>query len=432
MKNKYLPSSFFSGNRKALADKLPENSLVLISANDFIPKSADQNFPFYQNKDFFYLTGLDQERSILCLCKSHPNPEMREVLFLLNASEEMEIWTGHRYTKDEARKISGIQTILDLIDFDGLIKEFFVLSEIIYLSQNESSKYITDFPVANDLLIKKILNQYPLHTYHRLSPFLAELRLVKQNDELAMISHAIDITEKALQNILKIVGPDLYEYQVSAEITRNILWNGGKGHAFDPIVAAGKNACVLHYTTPGSKLIKGDLMLMDFGAEYQYYAADCSRTVPVSGRFSDRQKRCYNAVLNVLKKARKLYVPGNTINGINEQVNAWMEEEMIGLGLFTIKDVAKQKPSNPLYRKYFMHGTAHFVGLDVHDAGMKHIPFQKGMILSCEPGIYIEEENMGIRIENMILVNEKPVDLMEHFPIEVNEIEALMNNKKTI
>lgn len=428
MKNDHLTSSFFSGNRKNLVEKLPDNSLALISANDFMPKSADQNFPFYQNKEFYYLTGLNQERSILCLCKSHPNPNMREVLFLLNASPEMETWTGHRYTTEEASNISGIKTTLNLNDFDVLIKEFFVLSEKVFLLQNESFKYITEFSTANDLFIEKIRKQYPLHTYERLSPILGEMRLIKQKEEVQMIRHATDITETTLNKVIQSIMPGLFEYQVSANITREILWNGGQGHAFEPIVAAGKNACVLHYTTPGSILKSGELLLMDFGAEYSHYASDCSRTVPVNGRFTERQKQCYNAVLNVFKKARSLYVPGNTINGINEKVNVWMEEEMIGLGLFTKNEVAKQNPSYPLYRQYFMHGTAHFIGLDVHDAGMKHIPFQKGMILSCEPGIYIAQENLGIRIENMILVDDKPVDLMEQFPIEINEIEALMKN----
>ena len=423
MKETCFNNSFFLSNRQRLTALLPENSLAIISANNFMPKSADQTFPLYQNQDYYYLTGLKQEKSILCICKSHPDPAMRQVLFLLNASPEMEIWTGYRYTKDDVKRISGIETVLSLSDFPVLIKDFMTISAEVLMLKNEAPKFISDYPTANDLLITAIQQQYPLHRYGRLSPVMMQLRLIKQKEELGMIKKAISITEKALHKVMKQLKPGLMEYQVAAEITREILWNGGNGHAFEPIVAGGKNACVLHYTTPNAKLNKEDLMLIDFGAEYEYYASDCSRTIPVGGKFTARQKQCYQAVLRVFKKAQKLYVPGNTINKINAQVNQWMEKEMIELGLFTKEEVKNQNPENPLFKKYFMHGTAHFVGLDVHDVGLKHIPLEKGMVLTCEPGIYIQEESIGIRIENMILVDKTPVDLMKHFPVEIEEIE---------
>jgi len=419
-----ITKSFFTSNRRELIEQLPTKSMVLVSANDFMPKSADQTFPFYQNSDFFFLTGLNQEKSILCLNNVHPDPEMRQVLFLLNASPEMEIWTGHRHTIEEARKISGIQTVYQLDDFDVLIKEFLLLAENVFMLQNEAPKFITEFPAANDILIQKIKTKYPLHNYQRVAPLLNNMRLVKKKEELDMMKKAISITESALMRVLKTISPDMYEYQVAADISHEFMWNGASGHAFESIVASGKNACVLHYTTPNDLLKKNELLLLDFGAEYEHYAADCSRTIPIGGKFSKRQKQCYEAVLKVFKKALALYVPGNTINSINNQVNAWMEHEMIELGLFSKEDVQKQ--TSPLFKKYFMHGTAHFVGLDVHDVGLKHIPFEKGMVLTCEPGLYIAEENIGIRIENMVMVDKIPNDLMKNFPIEVKDIESAM------
>jgi Xaa-Pro aminopeptidase len=425
MSNK-ITKSFFTSNRNQLIEQLPAKSVVLVSANDYMPKSADQTFPFYQNSDFFFLTGLNQEKTILCLNNVHPDPEMRQVLFLLNASPEMEIWTGHRYTLEEARKISGIQTVFQLDDFDVLIKEFLLLAQNVFMLQNEAPKFITEFPTANDILIQKTKAKYPLHNYQRVAPLLNNMRLVKKKEELEMMKKAISITESALKRILKTIRADMYEYQVAADISHEFMWNGASGHAFEPIVASGRNACVLHYTTPNDKLIKNDLLLLDFGAEYEHYSSDCSRTIPIGGKFSKRQKQCYEAVLRVFKKAISLYVPGNTINGINNQVNVWMEQEMVELGLFSKDDLKKQNPSSPLFKKYFMHGTAHFVGLDVHDVGMKHIPFEKGMVLTCEPGLYIAQENIGIRIENMVMVDKSPIDLMKNFPIEVKDIESAM------
>lgn len=432
MKNITSKSLLFSDNRSSLIKKLPDKSLAIIVASDFMPKSADQTFPFYQNSDFFYLTGLTQEKSVLCICKSHPNPAFREVLFLLDASPELETWTGHRYTCEEARNISGIQTIISLSDFSARLKELMVISEHIFLSENESINFSSDISTYTEIINRKIRNDYPLHSYKRLTPLLTELRMVKKPDEIRFIKEAIKISKKVLSRVLNSIKPGLFEYQIAADITHEILWNGGTGHAFEPIVASGRNACVLHYVTPHDQLKKEDLLLIDFGAEWNHYASDCSRTLPISGKFSKRQRECYNAVLSVYKKAHTLYVPGNTINSINEQVNRWMEETMIQLGLFTKKDVVNQDPGAPLFRKYFMHGTAHFVGLDVHDSGLKHFPLKKGMVLTCEPGLYIPEENMGIRIETMILVAENPVDLMRDFPVEADDIENIMNHKTLV
>jgi Xaa-Pro aminopeptidase len=430
MKNFPSETLLFSDNRRELMGLLPDESLAIVAAADFMPKSADQNFPFYQNSDFFYLTGLNQEKSIVCLCKSHPNPAMREVLFLLAASPELETWTGHRYTREEAMRISGIQTIISLDDFSARIKEFMVFSQQIFVPSNESTNFVTEISTYPQILANTLKKDYPFQRFERLSPVLREMRLIKKPAEVEFMKHAASISRKILNRILNCVKPGLFEYQISAEITHEVLWNGGSGHAFEPIVASGKNACVLHYVTPNDQLKNGDLLLIDFGAEWKHYASDCSRTIPVGGTFSKRQRECYEAVLRVFKKAKALYVPGNTINGINEQVNRWMEEEMIGLGLFSKKDVKNQNPDAPLFKKYFMHGTAHFVGLDVHDTGFKHTPLKKAMVLTCEPGLYISEENIGIRIENMMIVDDIPVDLMENYPVEADEIERLMQQRE--
>lgn len=422
-----LKHTFFTENRQRIWTSIPEYSMLLISANEHMPKSADQTFPFYQNSDFYFLTGLLQENSILCLYKKAATDPPGVILWIRKPSPELEIWTGHRYTKEEANKISGIEQIFHYEDFEVMIKEYFVQFQDVYLLLNESTKFLTDFATANDLLLNKLQKTYPLHTFHRLAPLMADLRLIKQKEEMEMIHQAISITGKALHRVLKEIQAGMYEYQVSASITHEILINGSSGHAFESIVASGKNACVLHYTTAESVMKDGDLVLMDFGAEYCHYAADCSRTVPVNGRFSQRQIECYEAVLRVFKKAQKLYVPGNTILNINNQVNEWMEQEMITLGLFSQSDVKTQHPDAPLYRKYFMHGTAHYIGLDVHDVGNRNAPLQKGMVLSCEPGLYIASENIGIRIETMMLIGEQPIDLMKDFPVEIDEIEKLMD-----
>jgi len=419
-------NSFFINNRAKLIKKLPKNSLAIINSNDEMPRNGDQNFPFRQNSDLFYLTGLDQEKCIILMCPDHPEEIKREIVFTVKANQSMVIWNGHRYTKEEVTDISGVNNVQWLDAFDMLLRDLVLHSEHVFLNQIEYFKYQTEVPYKDLRFANEIKLKFPQHNFKRLAPLMADLRAVKEPEELEMMQKAVDITNKAFRKVLKTTRPGVMEYQVEAAMSYEFLMNGASGHAYPPIVASGKNACILHYLDNDKECKDGDLLLMDFGAEYGNYAADISRTIPVNGKFTPRQKDCYNAVLRVMKEAIKLYVPGNTINKVDAQVKKMMEKEMIGLGLFTQEDVNKQNPDNPKYFQYFMHGMNHYLGLDVHDVGGKDTPFVAGMVLTCEPGLYIADENIGIRIENDIVVGDTPFDLSRNIPREVDEIENLM------
>jgi len=424
---RYLPitQNLFIENRKRLINKLPNNSVAILFSNDQQPRNGDQYFPFRQQSDFFYLTGIDQEKSILLITKN--GSKSKESLFLLKTNEQIAIWEGHKYTKTEAETTSGIKSILWLDDFEISLRETLLSVNDIYLIHNELPKFNPDVIGQNQRIGKKIRKQYPLNSYHRLAPLLTKLRLIKSAHEIELLRIACDITNKAFRRVLATIKPKMYEFDVQAEIEHEFTINRANGHGYAPIIASGANACILHYIENDKQCKSGDLILFDFGAEYANYTADMSRTIPVNGKYNNRQKECYNAVLHVFKEAIKLYVPGNTINKVNEEVNLMMETEMIKLGLFTSADVKNQDKENPLFKKHFMHGTAHFLGLDVHDVGEKDIEFKAGMTLTCEPGIYIPNEQIGIRIENDILITDKlPIDLMEDIPIEIDEIEKLM------
>ncbi len=429
MKKVVIDRKFFIGNRQKLVNNLKPNSVAIINANDELTRNGDQNFPYRQNSDLYYLTGLDQEKCILVLCPHHPDPNLREILFTLKPEETMETWTGHKYTKEEIRNISGIGTVKWLEDFELTVRDQILNSENVCLNFNEYTKYLPELEYRDHRQMNYLKKQFPAHHFERLAPILTAQRVIKQKDEIELIRQACNITEAAFKKVLKFVEPGVKEYEVEAEITHEFIRLGAKGHAYQPIVGSGKNALVLHYIQNSEECRDGDLLLMDFGAEYGNYAADCTRTIPVNGKFSPRQKACYEAVLKVQKEAVKLFVPGNTVDMINKKVWKLMEKEMIGLGLFTLKELQNQDTDHPLYANYLMHGVTHFIGLDVHDVGGKYEPFKKGMVLTIEPGIYIKEEGIGIRIENNIVVDDKPIDLMEGIPREVNEIEALMHRK---
>ncbi len=426
MRYNTISPELFKKNRQKLLKNIEKDALVIINSNDEMPKNGDQNFPFRQNPDLFYLTGLDQEKCILCLCPGHPIESMREIVFVNYADETMVIWYGHRYSLNDAAKISGVKNVKWLSDFEVTLKELMTRVNKVYISLNESPKFITEVPYRELRFANKIRQEYPSHEIKRLAPILSDLRAVKEPVEIELLQHACNITEKAFLRVLKYVKPGVFEYEIEAEITHEFIRGRASGHAYAPIVASGKNACILHYIENNQTCNSGDLILLDFGAEYANYAGDLSRTIPVNGKFTKRQKDCYNAVLRVFKKTVKLFVPGNTIDKVHAEVCKMMEKEMIGLGLFTIADVKNQDPTKPLFFQYFMHGISHFIGLDVHDSGNKQLVFKKGMILSCEPGLYIAEEAIGIRIENDIMVNDIPVDLMKNIPIEIDEIEKLM------
>lgn len=427
MRNFHIDPSLFISNRERLSGMLGPGALAIFNSNDVFPRSNDQNFRFRQNSDLFYMTGLEQEKTILMLFPGSPNPDLREVLFILHADASLLIWEGHKFSKEEAKTISGISNVKFLDDFEAVLTEAMSYASQVYLNSVEYIKYFNEVPYRDLRFGKEVREKYPNHEYHRLAPLVYGLRTIKSTEEIRLMRKAIEITGKAFRRTLEFVKPGVMEYQVQAEIEREFLFNGAKGNAYLPIVASGKNGCVLHYIDNQDVCKDGDLLLMDIGAEYANYAADLTRTIPVSGRFSPRQRACYEAVLRVQKKAIQLLVPGNTIDKVNKEVNLMQEKEMIGLGLFSEADVKAQDPARPLYFKYYMHGTSHFLGLDVHDVGSKFEAFRPGMVFTSEPGIYISGENIGIRLENNILVSEEgPIDLTADIPIEPDEIEALM------
>jgi Xaa-Pro aminopeptidase len=426
---KYLPidQNLFIKNREKFISQLKPNSMAIFNSNDEMPRNGDQNFPFRQNSDMFYLSGIDQEKTILILYPDCPVPKYREILFCIETNETIAVWYGHKYTKDEATAASGIKTVIWLSQFESILHELMVNCSNVYLDANENLRFSTEVPYRDVRFNKWLQEKYPNHTYERSAPIITSFRVQKSPIEIELMKAAINITDKAFKRLLGFVKPGVMEYEIEAEIDHEFIRNRASGHSYYPIVASGKSACVLHYIENNRPCKDGDLLLLDFGAEYANYCSDLSRTIPVNGKFTKRQKDVYNATFRVMKQATKLLVVGTTIDEYHAEVCKIMEKELIGLGLFTADDVKKQDPNNPMFFKYYMHGTSHFMGMDVHDVGTKQMELLPGMVFSCEPGIYIPEESIGIRIENDILVTEKgPVDLMAHIPIEIEEIEELM------
>lgn len=429
MKYTPLPSALYVKNRAKLAAKMAKNSVAVLNSNDIMPTNADGTMRFRQNNDLFYLSGIDQEESILLIAPDCPNPSMREVLFLRETNEHIAIWEGHKYTKSEAQEASGIENIQWLANFDQVFNTVMALSERIYLNTNEHLRAGVVVETRDARFIKTCKERFPLHEYERLAPIMHELRGAKETAEIDQLQIACDITEKGFRRILNFVKPGVTEFEIEAEYLHEFVRNRSKGFAYEPIIASGASACVLHYIENNKACQDGDLLLMDVGAEYGNYNADMTRTIPVSGRFSERQKAVYNAVLRVQKQAMNMLRPGVTIQDYHKEVGLIMQSELIGLGLIDMTDVKNQDPNWPAYKKYFMHGTSHHLGLDVHDVGTMHGPITPGMVFTVEPGIYIREEGIGIRLENNIVIEKDGYfDLMRNIPIEADEIEEIMNS----
>ena len=428
MKYASIPNKLFIENRQRFAKKLKPNSLAVFNSNDIMPTSADGTMAFVQDSDIFYLSGIDQEESILVIFPDAKNPAQREILFLKETNEHIEIWEGHKYTKDDAIATSGVKTIHWMKDFFSVFNALVGECENIYLNANEHTRAFTEVETRNARFISWSKERYPLHGYMRSAPIMHDLRALKSKIEIDLIQQACDITEKGFRRLLKFVKPGVMEYEIEAELAHEFIRNRSKGFAYGPIIASGYNACVLHYTQNDQTCKNGDVLLLDVAAEYANYNSDLTRCIPVNGKFTKRQKDVYNAVLRIMRAATKMLVVGNTIEKYHKEVGQLMEEELIKLGLLKAVDVKKQKREVPLYKKYFMHGTSHFLGLNVHDVGNFKRPLEEGMVFTCEPGIYIREENLGIRLENDILVTKKgPVDLMKNIPVEAEEIEELMH-----
>ncbi|MDR2410442.1 MAG: aminopeptidase P N-terminal domain-containing protein [Bacteroidales bacterium] len=427
MKYKEMPAVFFSENRKKLLSFVEDKSLILFFSNSQMPRTGDQYFPFRQNANMFYMSGISLPNAILALCPHHPNPDFREILFVEQITQKKIIWDGCKHTVESLRNLSGIKTVFWTSDFETVLRNLAYHVHHIYLDMTESIKFHSEIKEQTSLYVDKIKSNYPLHYYHRLFPTLVDMRLIKSRCEIEQIKEACHITANAFNKILRFIKPDLWEYEVEAEIAHEFIRNRACC-AFDSIVASGKNACTLHYIDNHSKCKDGDLLLLDFGAEYGNYASDLSRTIPVNGRFTERQKQIYDACARVYEYAKTLFVPGMTISKVYKKVSIVMQQELIDLGLFSKADLENQSSDYELMKQYFPHNISHFIGLDVHDVGSVDIIFEDGMILSCEPGIYIPEEKTGVRIETTIMVAHHPVDLMPDIPFYSDDIEQIMIN----
>ncbi|MEO6728477.1 MAG: aminopeptidase P family protein [Candidatus Dojkabacteria bacterium] len=428
MKFQIKEKELFIKNRLDFTSKVNKKGIAIINSNDEFPRSGDQIYPFKQNADFFYLSGIDQEQSILLLFPDCPNPLYREVLFLRQTNEHIAIWEGHKYTKEEAKVISGIKNIYWTAEFWAILSSIIHYADQIYLNTNENDRFSNAVPYQDLRFINELKSKYPLHHYERAALIFRSLRPIKSDIEISYTQKSCDITNDAFRRILKFIKPGVGENEIEAEIIHEFIKQQATGHAYSPIIASGKNACILHYNDNNQPCKDGEVILFDFGAEYGNYNADMSRSVPVNGKFSKRQKEVYNSVLHVMKESIKMLVPGTIWNEYHEEVGKLMTGELIKLGLLDKHDVVKQDPLVPAYKKYFMHGTSHHLGIDVHDFASRYEPFAVGNILTCEPGIYILAEGLGIRLENNILITENgPVDLMAKIPIEAEEIEEIMN-----
>jgi Xaa-Pro aminopeptidase len=409
--------------------------MAILHSNDQMYRNGDQYYPYRQNSDLFYLSGIEQEMTVLLLAKDSDNKSHstksnhEEVLFIRKPDPKLETWEGRKLDQHTASRISGIRDVRWLEELEDYLGKQAGRYGTVFLNIPEQEKFKTEYPLRDERLSVDLKKKLRGMEFSSLAPLTAELRMVKSPLEIELIRKAIGITRAALERVLEFTGPGHYEYEIEAELTHEFIRRGAAGHAYPPILASGGNACILHYISNESLCREGELLLMDFGAEYANYAADCSRTLPVTGRFSARQRKLYDACLRVFYAARRLMRPGTNIDAINEEVGILWEKEHVDLGLYSTRDLKEQDKENPLYKKYFMHGTAHFLGLDVHDVGSKQQELKPGMILSCEPGIYIPDEDTGIRIENDILVTEEGYeDLMLDFPVEAEEIEQRMKH----
>ncbi len=430
MKYEAIESSLFIENRKKFRNHLKPNALAIFVSNDIMPTNADGSMGFRQNADLFYLSGIDQEETILVLFPDVKDGKHKEILFVKETSDLIAVWEGAKLTKDQASRASGIEHIYWRQDFEKIMKPFFFQAENIYLNSNEHARQYIEIETAQDRFNKQLISRYPLHNYERSAPIMQRIRAIKSTREIELIHEACDITERGFRRVLEFVKPGIWEYEIEAELIHEFIRSRSRGFAYTPIIASGKNACVLHYVDNNRQCKDGDVLLLDVAAEYANYASDLSRSIPVNGKYTKRQKEVYKSVLKVHREATKLLKPGMTFDKYNKAVGEMMTEELIKLNLLKREDVKKENPNWPAYKKYFMHGTSHFLGLDVHDVGFFYEPMQAGMVFTVEPGIYIPEEGLGIRIENNILITTKgQQDLMKNIPIEPEEIEELMAGK---
>ena len=420
---------FFVRNRERLGGMLKPNSMVIIHANDIMPTNADGVMPYHQNRDLYHLTGIDQEETVIVLCPDALEPADREILFTREPNKHLAIWEGHKLTKEQSIEISGTKNVQWTSTFEAALHRLAPQIEHIYLHTNEHLRADTIVETRNRRFIERCQERYPLHKYERVAPLMHQLRMIKDVEEVRFLQKAIDITEAGFKRVLQFIKPGVGEWEIEAEYLHEFVRRKSKGFAYPPIIGSGANACILHYVENDQICQDGDMILMDVAAEYGNWNADMTRTVPANGRFTDRQKDVYNAVLRVLRGANEILRPGILIRDFQKKVIEIMEGELIGLGLIDAEEAKKQGQDKALVKKYFMHGTSHHLGLDVHDVAPPKQSVEVGMVFTIEPGIYIQEENMGIRLENDVVIGEEEnIDLFGNIPIEVDEIEALMNS----
>lgn len=426
VKTENIPAELFVTNRDRLKRLLPPRSLAVVNNNDIITTNADGSLPLVPNSDLFYLAGVEQEQSILVLNPDAEDPKHREILFLREPSHENQLWEGEKLTKESARALSGIQSIHWLADFPRLFHRLMCACEHVYLNHNEHGRAVIESDSRDTRFIAETRRNYPLHDFRRLAPLLYQLRAVKSDPEIALIRRACDVTGIAFRRVAKFVRPGVRENEVEAEFAHEFIRRGCQ-FAYSPIIAGGLNACCLHYTANSAVCRSGDLLLLDVAAAWRNYNSDLTRTIPVGGRFTRRQRKIYDAVLRVLRGSIEILSPGKLPRDWQKESEQLMEKELVDLGLLTLRDIKRQNPGAPALKKYFMHGIGHPLGLAVHDVVPAYQPIQAGWVLTVEPGIYIPEEKLGLRLENDILVTDHGnVDLMSAIPIEADEIEALM------
>ncbi|WP_340076020.1 aminopeptidase P family protein [Leptobacterium sp. I13] len=430
MKYDLIPNALFIKNRKKFTAGMKPKSLAVFNSNDIYPVSADSMLPFAQHRDIFYLSGVDQEESILVLFPDAIEEKHKEILFVRETNEHIAIWEGEKLSKEKATKVSGIKTVYWLSDFEKVFHDIMTEAEIIYFNTNEHYRQAVETETREDRFIKWCKKKYPAHKWEKSNPILQRIRGVKEPKEIDLIQKACTITEKGFKRVLNFVKPGVWEYEIEAEYMYEFLRNRSKGFAYTPIIASGFNANVLHYIENNQQCKDGDMLLMDVGAEYANYSSDMTRTIPVNGRFTKRQKEVYNAVLRVKNEATKMLVPGTLWKEYHVEVGKIMTSELLHLGLLDKATIQNENPDWPAYKKYFMHGTSHHIGLDTHDYGELKTPMKANMVFTVEPGIYIPEERMGIRLEDDVVIQEKgePLNLMKNIPIEVEEIEEFMNS----
>ena len=430
MKYAQIPSSLFIKNRSKFMAEMKPKSIAVFNSNDIYPISADSTMPFQQHRDIFYLSGADQEETILLLFPDAMDEKHREVLFVRETNEHIAVWEGAKLTKEKATEVSGIKTIYWLSEFDKVFFDLMTEANTIYFNTNEHYRQSVETQTREARFIEKCKKDYPAHQWAKSNPILQKIRGVKEPEELELMQRACDITEKGFRRVLQFTKPDVWEYEIEAEYLHEFIRNRSRGFAYTPIIASGNNANVLHYVENNQQCQAGDLILMDVGAEYANYSSDMTRTIPVSGKFTKRQKEVYQAVLRVKNEATKMLVPGTLWAEYHKEVGKLMTSELLGLGLLDKSDVKNENPDWPAYKKYFMHGTSHHIGLDTHDYGELKTPMKPNMVFTVEPGIYIPDEKMGIRLEDDVVIREKgePFNLMRNIPIEPEEIEEVMNS----